>query len=176
LAISQLVWYKRRVNAVHTTSTLSDFAAQYSMRALDEPPVTATPFVQALLDDDVGGIQAGELGYERAITDWTAIPCVGVAVAAPVRFVDGAIGSRTVASFTVDGLPRPAVLAAVGAMALRLEPTTRLLRRDAGGVRCETVLCIVSNGLSAASVDQLVDGLSPLGITLDGGRRTRRVA
>ena len=136
------------------------------MRPLDEPPVTAAPVVQVLLDDDVGAIQSGELGYESAITDWRAIPCAGVAVAAPRRFVDGAIGSRTVASFTVDRLPRPAVLAAVGAMALRLDPPTRKLHRDGGGIRCETVLCIVANGLSAASLDELAEGLSALGIAL----------
>lgn len=136
------------------------------MRPLEEMPGTPSSFIEARLDDDVGGTRTVELGYESGVTDWTAVPCGGVPVAAPTRFVDGAIGSRTVASFTVDRLPRPAVLAGVAAMALRLDPPTRRLRRDAGGIRCETVLCIVSNGLSAASLDQLADGLSALGITL----------
>lgn len=160
------MWYNKATVSQATTSNLTEFAAQYSMRPLDEVPVSPTSFVQALLDDDVGGIRAGELGYERAVTDWAAVPCAGAPVAAPRRFVDGSIGSRTVASFTVDGLPRPAVLATVGAMALTLEPSSRILRREAGGVRCETVLCILSNGLSAASLDQLADGLSLLEIGL----------
>jgi hypothetical protein len=160
------LWYNKVAVPRPTTSSLTDFAAHYEMRPLDEVPVSPTPSVQALLDDDVGGIQAGELGYERAITDWAAVHCAGSPLAAPRRFVDGSIASRTVASFTVDGLPRPAVLATVGAMALTLEPSSRVLRREVGDMRCETVLCILSNGVSATSLDQLAEGLSPLGIGL----------
>ncbi len=154
------------MSVIDTNSTLGEFAARYALRPLDEPPVTTTPFAQALLDDDVGAIQAGELSYERAVGEWRSVECAGAPVAAPARFVDGTIGSRTVASFTADGLPRPAVLAVVGAMALRREPGMRRLCRDPGGVRCETVLCIVSNGLPEPSLDQLADGLSRLGIGL----------
>lgn len=105
-----------------------------------------------------------QLSYEVPASEWCPIPCEGEPVDPPSRFIDGSIFSRTVAVFTVDGRRRPAILASVGALALHLNG--RRLERRRGGLRLETVLCLISNGMPGEDVRTLAEGLAETGLRL----------
>lgn len=145
---------------------LREWAIAYRVRALDDAPVAALPLadLSSWEDEDEVATRIQRLAYERSPDEWRAIPCEGRPTEPPTRFIDGSVFSRTVAAVVVDGRPRPAVLACVGALALELEGCR--LVRPAESVRVETVLCLLSNGISPEGLTHLADGLSGLGFDL----------
>lgn len=145
---------------------LREIAGRYGMRAVDEGPFVSVPLADeaAWQDEAETAARVQRLAYERPVRDWVPIRCAGSPAEPPVRFIDGSIFSRTVATFAVGSHLRPAVLACVGALALTLEGR-RLTRRE-GSLRVETVLCLLAKGIPAEDLNALGVGLGALGIRL----------
>lgn len=141
---------------------LKEWASAFQVRALDDAPIAAVPLSDLSSWEDEGetATRVQRLAYEVAGT-WEPIPCVGTPSHPAQRFIDGSVFSRTVASVVVEGRPRPAVLACVGALALHLQG--RRLVRPSDSARVETVFCLLSNGISPKDLERLGDGLKGLG-------------
>lgn len=141
-------------------------AEAYRVRPLDDAPFGPLPLADQALEEDEFALRAQrrQLSYELPASEWRPLPCQGEPVDPPRRFVDGSVFSRTVAVFNVDGRRQPAVLACIGALALRLEG--RRLARTPGDLRLETALCLLSNGIAPAHLQALAQGLERIGILL----------
>lgn len=150
----------------NTRRELQHIARRYGVRAMNDSPFVSLPLGDLVdaEDEQAMASKVTALSYEFPIDDWRPIQCGGESSFAPRRFIDGSTFARTVAVFNVDGVPRPAVLACVGAMALSLND--RSLTRDKNSVRVETVLALVSNGIPNEDLMGLADALSPLKIRL----------
>lgn len=81
----------------------------------------------------------------------------------PQRFIDGALSSRTVASFRVHGTRRrPLLLAHIGAVVLRLHERRLVRERQ----HIETIAVLITNGFYSEDVRALAGALEALGIRL----------
>jgi hypothetical protein len=158
-----------RVGGIRSLSTrpkLRSFAQTYGLKAMDDVPFAAAQLGDLVEAEDELAMKArlAKLAYEVPTDRWHAIECQGNAVFSPKRFVDGSITARTVALLSVQSLPRPAILACVGAMSMHLEG--RKLRRPPESIRVETVLALLSNGISTADLTSLSNALEALGVKL----------
>ncbi|MDQ2914271.1 MAG: hypothetical protein M3T56_13565 [Chloroflexota bacterium] len=144
---------------------LRGLAKAYEIRAIDDAPFTPLTLPQLIEEEDEEDldIRFKELSYELPAASWKPVTCVGQPLAAPRRFIDGTVVSRTVAALTVKNRRRPALLACVGALELDLEHGS-LVRRTSP--RVETVLCLLSNDMPEEHLGQLAAGLRGLGIDL----------
>jgi hypothetical protein len=151
---------------VSASDGLASFGRDYAVRALDDAPVTPVPFIDRLTDEDESELAARieRLSYEASIDSWAPIPCEGEPAQPPARFIDGSIRSRTALSLDVGGVQRPAILAAIGALALC--KNGRQLFRPAEQLRLETVLCLLSNDMPEDDLEALAQGLADLDIRL----------
>jgi len=147
-------------------NVLRSIAEIYRVRAVNDVPFSPLALTDQVSEEDEESLKARvrQLSYEVPTSEWRPIPCQGEPVYLPRRFIDGSLFSRTVAMLYVEGRPRPAVLACVGALALQMEG--RRLVRSPGSLRVETVLCLLSNGMHPEHLQTLTDGLGALGIHL----------
>lgn len=145
------------------SGSLKAFAEKYQAKAMDDAPFTTVPLGELVEAEDEQAMKArlAKLSYEVAADKWHPIVCAGTPVYSPTRFIDGSTMARTVALLKVKSVARPAVLACVSAMALRLEG--RRLYRPPESVRIETVLALLSNGIPNEDLASLSTALEPLG-------------
>lgn len=145
---------------------LTAFAKRHGFYPVDEAGYIALPILEQVENQDEEALQAKirELSWEVPASSWQAIDCQGAPKASPRRFIDGTLSSRTIGAIWVDGVRRPLVLAAVGALELWLDGGK--LVRPPDGFALKTVLCVVSNGLASDEVAELAAGCSQLSIQL----------
>lgn len=157
-------------------ATLKALAERYGVRAIDDAPFMPLPLADQAMEEDEAALKAQtrQLSYEMPLGQWRPIPCQGDPAYPPSRFIDGSIFSRTVAVFTVDGQRRPVILASVGALALHLNG--RRLERRPDGLRLETVLCLISNGIPGEDMRTLAEGLAGIGLRLVTSETTELTA
>jgi hypothetical protein len=138
-------------------------AHRYGVQAVDDAPFGAQPLERHGADEE-SAERLANLGWEQPLEAWRPIATSGTPVQPPRRFVDGSVNGRTVATLTVSGRLRPALLAVVGAMALDLDG--RELRRTPGSLHTESMLCVFSNQVPTADLDELEYGLVGMGVNL----------
>lgn len=145
---------------------LLGFAKRHGFYPVDEAGYVALPILEQVENEDEQALQSRmrELSWEVPASSWRPIDCGGVPRGCPGRFIDGTLASRTIGAIWIDGVRRPLVLAAVGALELRLEHAA--LVRPPDGFALRTVICLVSNGLPAEEVADLAAGCSALAIQL----------
>jgi hypothetical protein len=145
---------------------LAGFAKRHGFYPVDEAGYVALPILEQVENEDEQALQSRmrELSWEVPASSWRPIDCGGVPRGCPGRFIDGTLASRTIGAIWVDGVRRPLVLAAVGALELRLEHAA--LVRPPDGLALRTVLCLVCNGLPAEERAELAAGCSGLAIQL----------
>lgn len=148
------------------SSILRELAQAYSLRPLDDVPFSPLPIADMLTPEDEVQMRArvSRMSYEAALDRWGPIDCFGDPSFKPTRFIDGSVFSRTVAVITVEGRRRPVILACLGALALSLQG--RRLVRKPEEVRCETVFCLMANGIPAVDRSALAEALDQIGIEL----------
>src|SRR5438105_3924452 len=71
-------------------------------------------------DEEAQKARLEQASYEVPAWEWAPIASAGAPSAPPARFIDGSLHSRTVGVIRVASTLRPLVLAAVGAVELRL--------------------------------------------------------
>jgi len=130
------------------TAARARIFADYAPSALNDVAVPPFPPNEAD-DEDEGRAARIQLDYERREADWAPIAPAEPAPDAPVRFIDGSIRSRTVASIAVGYRRRPLIAASIAAAALEIDGRT--LRR-AAGARTLKVVCVHSNGIERAAL------------------------
>jgi len=135
-------------------------AHRYGVQAVDDVPFGAQPLERHGVDEE-SAERLANLGWEQPLEAWRPIATDGTPVQPPRRFVDGSVNGRTAATLTVSGRLRPAQLAVVGAMALDLDG--RELRRTPGSLHTESMLCVFSNQVPSADLDELQGGLAGMG-------------
>ena len=89
--------------------SLREIAHRYGLRPVDEGPFVSVPLADeaAWQDEAETAARVQRLAYERPVAEWGRITCTGWPSQLPVRFIDGSVFSRTVASFTVESHLRP---------------------------------------------------------------------
>ncbi len=115
-------------------------------------------------DEDQMSAKLDAASYEVPAWEWKPIPAEGVPEEPPLRFIDGSLHSRTVGVIRVGGGLRPMVLAAVGAVELRLED--RRLVRAPDGQRIDCVLCVAANQMGTELTLELAQAVAERGIRL----------
>jgi hypothetical protein len=134
---------------------------EYSPVPLNDAAVP--PFAALEADDeDERQPESRDFDFERPQHAWAPIPPAAPPADAPVRFVDGSIASRTVASIRVGYRLRPVLAATISAACLEIEG--RSLRRSA--VRTAKVLCLNTTGIEPAALLQAERLIEPLGLQL----------
>lgn len=149
-----------------SSSILRGLAETYSLKPLDDVPFSPLPIADMASVEDELQMRAriSRMSYETTLDDWGPIDSFGEPSFKPTRFIDGSVFSRTVAVITVGGRRRPVILACLGALALSLQG--RHLIRKPEEVRCETVLCLMANGIPVVDRSALAGALDEIGIQL----------
>jgi hypothetical protein len=148
-------------------AALRVLADAYGLRPMNDSPVGVVPLDELMdaLEEDAFAGQVDQLSYECPPAAWGPLACAGWPVGPPRRFVDGSVFARTVGTFSIGGQLRPAILAAIGAMAVDLQDRT--LRRTPASVHTETTLCLLAAGMPAGDLETLRAGLQQLGVQLE---------
>lgn len=148
-------------NGMRETITRSLFSG-LRVRALNDAGVP--PFAAHEADEDEGApLAGGEFDIEMPASQWHPIPPAAPPSDVPVRFIDGSIATRTVASIEVNGRIRPVLAAVISAAGLEMDGRT--LRRSAGA-RTRRVVCMYGDGIEPTILDEARDGLRELGTHL----------
>jgi hypothetical protein len=148
------------------SSRLAELARALAFRAVSEAGFAALPVLEQAEQDDEEAVRSRlrELSWEVPAASWRPLDCAGEPERPPRRFIDGSMATRTIGVVQVDGVRRPLVLAAVGALELWLDD--RRLRRPPDGCLLRTVLSLVANGVPAQERAELAEGLAELGVDL----------
>ena len=115
-------------------------------------------------DEEVQKARLEQASYEVPAWEWAPIPSTGAPTAPPLRFIDGSLHSRTVGVIRIAGRIRPLILAAVGAVELRLEG--RQLVRPSDGQQTDCVLCVAANEMGTELTLELAQVVANSGIRL----------
>ena len=137
--------------------------ADYSPSPLNDAAVPPFPGRESDEEEDDARPSGAELDYERAPAAWGPISPAESPVDAPLRFVDGSIQSRTVASIVVGFQRRPLIAAVISAASLDLEG--RALHRGPA-LRILKVLCLYANGIEEQHLLDARRALSAIGVKL----------
>ena len=141
----------------------SAFFPAYAPAPLRDAAVPPFPAREEDEEEEAFEAPGRDLGFECPPDEWQPIGPSEPFGSIPVRFVDGSIQSRTVASLRVGGRQRPVIAATISAAALRLDG--RSLGREAGAKTLKT-LCVNSNGIAAGDLLAAERVLGGLGVRL----------